>query len=90
MAEPLTKQPERIPVNPFWLGGSLLEYCVRQGWMLKERKGRSTRYYVTPAGVAAFKQKYDIQIKMPAGQSEPDRPPQKRPPARQRAVRRAR
>jgi hypothetical protein len=34
MAEPTSNPPERIPVNPFWVGGSFLDYCVRQGWML--------------------------------------------------------
>jgi len=51
MKEPLQPDDDRIPVKPYWVGDSLLDYCVKQGWMSKEREGRSTRYYCTP-GVA--------------------------------------
>jgi hypothetical protein len=89
IVRPSANPPERIPINPFWVDGSLLDYCVRQGWMLNEREGRSTRYYVTPAGVVALKQNYGSQIRMPAGQTEPDRPRRMQRPPRRRAVRRA-
>jgi hypothetical protein len=56
---------ELIPVNCFWVGGSFLEYCVKQTWMVKQREGRSTRYFCTPAGVHALKQ-YGIEILRPA------------------------
>ena len=50
-AEPL---PEGEPVNCFAIGGGFLEYCVTQGWLIRRKQGRGTRYYVTGAGRAAL------------------------------------
>jgi hypothetical protein len=50
-AEPL---PDGEPVNPFAIGGGFLEYCVRQGWLTRQGRGRGTRYYVTEVGRAAL------------------------------------
>jgi hypothetical protein len=50
-AEPV---PEGDPVNPFAIGGGFLEYCVRQGWLTRHRRGRATKYYVTEAGRVAL------------------------------------
>jgi len=58
------QEEEPIPINPFWVGGSFLDYCVRQAWMIKQREGRSIRYYCTPAGVNALKQ-FGIEILRP-------------------------
>ncbi|MBN1505798.1 MAG: hypothetical protein JW955_03075 [Sedimentisphaerales bacterium] len=49
--EPL---PEGDPVNCFAIGGGFLEYCVRQGWLIRQRQGKATRYYVTEAGREAL------------------------------------
>jgi hypothetical protein len=53
-----------VPVNPYWIGGSFLEYCVRQGWMVKQRESRSLRYFCTSAGVEALVQ-FGIEVKRP-------------------------
>jgi len=64
MSKSRPKREELIPVNCFWVGGSLLDYCMKQAWMTKQREGRSTRYYCTPAGVDALKQ-FGIEILRP-------------------------
>ena len=55
---------ELIPINPYWVGGSFLDYCVRQGWMVKQREGRSVRYCCTPGGIGAL-QRFGIEILRP-------------------------
>ena len=40
-------EAERKPVNPFAVGGGFLVYCVGQGWLVQEGKGRNAKYYVT-------------------------------------------
>jgi hypothetical protein len=50
-AEPL---PEGDPVNCFAIGGGFLEYCVRQGWLIRRKQGKETRYYVTKIGREAL------------------------------------
>ncbi len=52
-AHGMPEQPKRLsqkPINPYAVGGGFLEYCVKQGWMIREGKGRNARYYVTPEG----------------------------------------
>ena len=51
LAEPV---PEEDPVNPFAIGGGFLEYCVKQGWLTRQGRGRSTKYCVTKAGREAL------------------------------------
>jgi hypothetical protein len=63
MTDSTASLPERIPINPYWVGGSFLDYCARQGWVLKEGKGKSLRFYATPAGVKALKQ-FGIAIRV--------------------------
>jgi hypothetical protein len=48
--------PEGDPVNCFAIGGGFLEYCVQQGWLTRQRRGRTTKYYVTKAGREALAQ----------------------------------
>ncbi|MCX5643642.1 MAG: hypothetical protein NTZ17_03000 [Phycisphaerae bacterium] len=43
-----------VSVNPFAIGGGFLEYCVKQGWLTRQRRGRATKYYVTEAGREAL------------------------------------
>ena len=43
-----------VPVNPFAIGGGFLDYCIRQGWLTRQRQGRATKYYVTEAGREAL------------------------------------
>ncbi len=40
----------RRTVDPFEVGGAFLEFCVMQGWLIKEGKGRTARYFVTDKG----------------------------------------
>ncbi len=65
MSPPVAEKPEDpIPINPYWVGGGFLDYCVKQAWMVKRREGRATRFYCTPAGVEALKQ-FGIEILRP-------------------------
>jgi predicted transcriptional regulator len=48
-------------VNPFAIGGGFLDYCVRQGWLIQEGKGRSVKYYVTKEGEEKIRQ-FGIKI----------------------------
>jgi predicted transcriptional regulator len=36
--------------NPLELGSAYLEYCVKQGWLVKKGEGDSAIYQVTPEG----------------------------------------
>jgi hypothetical protein len=67
-AEPV---PEGDPVNPFAIGGGFLEYCVRQGWLIRHRRGRATKYYVTEAGRVALAGVWNHQILTPVLGSHP-------------------
>ena len=42
--------PEERSVNCFAIGGGFLDYCVKQGWLIRRRHGKATKYYVTEAG----------------------------------------
>ena len=48
--QPVPSDRDRKSVNPFAIGGGFLDYCVTQGWLVREGKGRSARYYVTRKG----------------------------------------
>jgi hypothetical protein len=52
--ETVEPPPGDDPVNPFAIGGGFLEYCVRQGWLTRQGRGRGTKYYVTEAGREAL------------------------------------
>jgi hypothetical protein len=45
---------EASPVNPFAIGGGFLQYCVGQGWLIQQGRGKATKYHVTPAGRQAL------------------------------------
>jgi hypothetical protein len=36
--------------NPLAPGSAYLEYCVRQGWLIKSGEGESATYELTPEG----------------------------------------
>ncbi|MEW6235811.1 MAG: hypothetical protein AB1656_10530 [Candidatus Omnitrophota bacterium] len=44
------KEGTEKAINPFAVGGGFLDYCVKQGWLIREGSGRSSKYYATPAG----------------------------------------
>jgi len=46
--------PDARSVNCFAIGGGFLDYCVKQGWLIRRRHGKSTRYYVTEVGRSAL------------------------------------
>jgi len=52
--EAVEPPPGSDPVNCFAVGGGFLEYRVRQGWLLRQRRGRATKYYVTEVGREAL------------------------------------
>ncbi len=51
----LTGKSEERPVNPFAIGGGFLAYCIKQGWLKQEGKGRDAKYYLTPSGETELK-----------------------------------
>lgn len=57
----LSGKAEERPVNPFAIGGSFLAYCVRQGWLTQEGKGRDAKYYLTSLGETELK-KFGISV----------------------------
>ena len=36
--------------NPLELGSAYLEYCVKQGWLIKKGEGDAATYQLTPEG----------------------------------------
>ncbi len=51
---PDISSPVGDPVNPFAIGGGFLDYCVKQGWLIRRGRGRAMKYYVTETGRAAL------------------------------------
>jgi len=51
---PTEPGPDGDPANPFAIGGGFLEYCVKQGWLIRQGRGRATKYYVTESGRGAL------------------------------------
>jgi hypothetical protein len=51
------------PINPYWVGGQFLRYCVKQGWLKQEGAGgRGTKWYPTDKGREALKEKFEIEL----------------------------
>ncbi len=44
------KKIDKKTVNPFAIGGGFLDYCVQQGWIIKQGKSRLAKYFVTDKG----------------------------------------
>ncbi|RLI21611.1 hypothetical protein DRO54_03260 [Candidatus Bathyarchaeota archaeon] len=40
----------RVPINPFALSAMFLNYCMDNGWLVREKKGNITAYYITDEG----------------------------------------
>jgi hypothetical protein len=51
---PVEPAPDEKTVNCFAIGGGFIDYCVRQGWLIRQGRGRATKHYVTEAGRAAL------------------------------------
>lgn len=61
----LSRLPEAraaTTVNPFFLGGAFLRYCVEQGWLAMEGSGHGARYLVTPEGRRSLKRRFGIEV----------------------------
>jgi hypothetical protein len=41
---------EERGVNPFALGAAYLDYCVRQGWLMRTGEGPTAQYELTELG----------------------------------------
>jgi hypothetical protein len=48
-------------INPYWLGGQFLRYCVKQGWQ-EGSGGRGTKWYPTDKGKKELKEKFEIEL----------------------------
>lgn len=48
-------------INPFFIGGGFLQYCIRKGWIIQKDKGKKAKYYVTNDGKKELR-KFDINI----------------------------
>jgi hypothetical protein len=57
-----SERPGRIRVNPFAVGGAFLGYCVKQGWLIQEGKGRAANYYVTEEGESELR-RFGVKFK---------------------------
>ncbi len=57
----ISNQARRKTVNPFAIGGGFLDYCVKQGWVIREGKGRNATYFATKEGAEELK-KFGIEI----------------------------
>jgi predicted transcriptional regulator len=57
-----TNTSEKKAVNPFAVGGGFLDYCVRQGWLIKQGEGRHAQYFVTKTGEEQMNKQYNIKI----------------------------
>ena len=44
------KKTVKKPINPFALSAMFLNYCIENGWLVRERKGDITAYYITNKG----------------------------------------
>jgi hypothetical protein len=49
-------------INPFAVGGGFLSWCVNQGWLVQ----RGTQYFATPDGARKLRQRFDIDLQLPA------------------------
>jgi hypothetical protein len=45
----------RSLVNPSFIGGGFVRYCLAQGWLVLTGKGKTAHYQVTPQGRAALR-----------------------------------
>jgi hypothetical protein len=45
---------EGRPINVFAIGGGFLAYCVKQGWLIRQGRGRAVKYFVTDPGREAL------------------------------------
>ncbi len=46
--------PLDILVNPFTIEDGFIDYCVRHGWLVREGRGRTARYYAAAEGREAL------------------------------------
>jgi hypothetical protein len=61
MFQKTSPKPGLLPVNPFAIGGGFLDYCIRQGWLVREGTVRTAKYYVTKEGIKGLG-KFGIKI----------------------------
>jgi hypothetical protein len=55
---------EKKSINPYWVGGKFLEFCVKKEWLIQEGKGgRGTKWYPTEKGRKALKAEFGIEVK---------------------------
>lgn len=59
--ELISNEQKKKQVNPFAIGGGFLDYCVKQGWIFQEGKGRIAKYYITEKGIKELK-KFRIKV----------------------------
>jgi hypothetical protein len=45
-------------INPFAVGGAFLDWCIKQGWLVRE--GRE--YFATPKGARELHERFDIKL----------------------------
>ncbi len=58
-----SEEKKLYKINPFYVGGSFLSYCVKQGWMIEEKAGKKRLHYITEEGIKELREKFDIEIK---------------------------
>ncbi|MDD1776467.1 MAG: hypothetical protein LUP94_03830 [Candidatus Methanomethylicus sp.] len=57
------EKTERKAINPYWVGGMFIAYCVRQGWLDQLGSGgKGTRWFPTEKGRKEMKEKFGIEL----------------------------
>jgi hypothetical protein len=57
-----SKEKKLYKINPFYVGGSFSNYCVRQGWIVEEKVKHKSRYYITEKEIKVLKERFNIII----------------------------
>ena len=54
---------DKRQINPYWFASKFLEYCVKNGWLIKEGSGgKATKWYPTEKGKKELKEKFGIEV----------------------------
>lgn len=46
----MAEKTRMVPVNPFALSAMFLNYCIENGWLVREQRGNAVAYFLTDKG----------------------------------------
>jgi hypothetical protein len=58
LAEQRAQKEGLVKVNPFAVGGGFLGWCVKQGWLVQQRK----HYFATKEGAHELAERFAIEV----------------------------